>query len=142
SITPASGSSSIDTMTTVKLVFNEPIEPASLSFTNITFKQGSTIIGATMSLGTDAQTLTIVPDTELAAGTTYTTNVTSSVIDLCGNAFSSTSYTFTTVASDTAAPTIDSVVIEGLPSDMDGSGTWIDKTGATQAFDVYLPRSG
>ena len=38
---------------------------------------------------------------------------------------------------------IDRVIIEGLPADMDGSGTYVSSSGATgNAFDSYLPRSG
>ena len=126
------------------LRFAEDIDPLTVSLTTITFKQGSTTVAASISISDDLREVTIVPEAELATSTTYTTNVTASVKDLSGNAFSNTSYTFTTGSgTDSTAPTIDRIVLEELPSDLDGSGTYVSSAGTSgQAFDAYLPRSG
>ncbi len=142
-ITPGSSASSVDPTTKVVLLFSEEIDPLTVSTTNITFKQSGTTVGAGIAISDDLRTVTITPDTELAASTTYTTTVGSSVKDLCGNAFSSTSYTFTTSSSDATAPVIDSVTIELVPASMDGSGTYVNSSGTSgNAFDLFLPRSG
>jgi hypothetical protein len=142
SITPTSSATGVARGTSITIVFSEPVDPTTVTKTTVTFKQGTTTIGASLALSTDAKTLTITPETRLTASTTYTTGVTSGVKDLCGNAFSSTSYSFTSAASDSTAPTIDSVVLEELPSDLDGSGTYVNSSGTSTAFDLYLPRDG
>jgi hypothetical protein len=141
-ITPTNASTGQSTTTRVTLVFNEEIDPLTVDLTNITFKSGTTI-AAHIELGKDLKTVTITPETELTASTTYTTTVTAGVKDLHGNAFSSLSRTFTTGSGDTTKPTIDTVVIEDLPSTVDGSGTYVDSGGSGgNAFDAYLPQTG
>jgi hypothetical protein len=144
SITPSNGSSGIDVTTKVRIVLSEEIDPLTVNATNITFKQGTTTIGADMTLSDDLRTVLITPHAVLATSTTFTTNVTASVKDLYGNAYANASYTFTTGSgSDGTAPVVDQGILEGLPSDMDGSGTFVNSSGTGgNAFDAYLPQSG
>jgi hypothetical protein len=143
-IKPADKAMGVNTTTRVVLTLDEPIDPQTVQTTTVTFKQGTTTVPTAIALGADLKTIAITPHAELATSTTYTTAVTASVKDFCGNAFSATSYTFTTNSgTDTTAPTIDEVVIEALPPDMDGSGTYVNSSGTSgNAFDVFLPRGG
>ena len=152
--TPANSATGVSTTTSVKLVFNEEMDPQYIRAANITLKQGSTTIATVVVIADDLKTVYLHPETELVHSTTYTVTVTASVKDLHGNAFSSASSTFTTgSATDTTNPTIDSVVIEDLPSGMDGSTTYVSGNdsntsgtaltpGSSQAFDLLLPQSG
>jgi len=143
SITPANTSTGQGPTTRVTLAFSEELDPLTVSLTNITFKQSGTTVGAHLDLASDLKTVTITPDTELTASTTYTTAVGASVKDLFGNAFSAASFTFTTGSgTDTTAPAIDAVVLEKVPADMDGSTTYVNSSGTGTAFDLYLPREG
>jgi hypothetical protein len=154
SISPSSSASGVGRGTRVTVVFSEELDPLTVNATNITFKQGASTVTADLRLSEDLKTVTILPQAMLAASTTYTTAVTASVKDLYGNAFSAVSHTFTTgSATDAVAPVVDSVTIESIPSDMDGSGTYVagvdtnpngtaGTAGSATAFDLYLPRSG
>ncbi len=144
SITPAASSSGRDTTTAVTLLFSEEIDPQTVTASNITFKQGSTTVGAHIAISDDLKTVTLSPETELSASTTYTTTVGAGVKDLFGNAFSSTAYAFTTGSgTDATVPVVTAVTVEDLPSSVDGSGTHTTDHGSTwSAFDVYLDQSG
>jgi hypothetical protein len=144
SITPSNGATSVSPTTPVVLVFSEELDPQFVTTGNVTLKQGSTTIGATIAIDDDLKTVRLFPHTELATSTSYTVGVTASVKDLCGNAFSAANYGFTTGSgTDSTAPAIDAVVIEDLPSSVDGSGTYVDDSGTGgNAFDVYLDRTG
>ena len=127
----------------VTLTFSEALDPLTVNATSITLKQGSTTVSAQRALSEDLTTVTLSPDAELAVSTTYTVATTTGLKDLCGNAMASTSRTFTTgSATDATAPVIDAVVIEDLRSDMDGSTTYVNSSGTSTAFDLYLPRDG
>jgi hypothetical protein len=143
-IVPANGATGVDPMTRVVLTFNEALDPSTVSLGTITFTRGGTTVPATIALSDDLKTVTITPENELAASTTYTVSLTAGVADLCGNAFSALTRTFTTSSgTDTTAPTVDAVVVESLPASVDGSGTYVSSAGtAGQAFDLYLPRDG
>jgi hypothetical protein len=144
SIVPAASASGVDLTAKVKITYSEEIDPLTVNATNITFKQGSTVIAAEYALSDDLRTVTITPKATLATSTTYTTDVTTAVADLCGNAFGGSTPTFTTGSgTDATAPVVDAAVLEGLPADMDGSGTFFDGSGnGGNAFDAYLPQAG
>ncbi len=148
SSTPASNATAVSTNTAVSLVFSEDIDPLTITATSITLTLNSTPVACAVSLANDIRTVTLTPYAELGTSTTYTITVTSAVADLCGNAFSQSTRTFTTGSgTDGTAPTVDSVVFEQIPADMDGAGTYAAGTdtpnfvaNAAQAFDLYLPR--
>lgn len=143
-ISPANGATNQDTTTRVVLTFSEALDPATVTATNVTFRQGTTAVAAGIDLSDDLRTVTITPERELAPSTTYTTGVTAGLTDLCGNAIAPTTRSFTTSGvTDTTAPSVTAVVVESLPASVDGSGTYVRPNGtAGQAFDLYLPRSG
>ena len=153
---PAASATGVHTTAKITLTFNEEIDPSTVTSTNInlTLNSGGATVGTQLSLSDDLKVVTMCPDTELTHNTVYKITVGAGVKDLHQNASSAASTTFTTTTStDSTTPTIDSVVIEGLPSDMDGSTTFttgndsdslgqaIASTG-TSAFDLLLPRTG
>lgn len=142
SITPSNSATGVARMASVVLVFSEEVDPLTITSTNVSLSAGGSALGATVELASDLKTVTLRPHMRLAANTTITTTIGAGVTDMCGNAFSSVTRTFTTGSSDTSAPTIDSVAIERLPSSVDGSGTYVNSSGTGgNAFDVFLPRS-
>jgi hypothetical protein len=143
-IAPGDKATDQDTTVVVTITFSEPVDPQTVTAANVSLSQGSTTVPAALGLGSDLKTITLTPLAQLSTSTTYTTAVGSGVTDLCGNAFSSTSYTFATNdGTDATAPTIEGILIEDLPGDVDGSGTYVNATGSGgNAFDLYLPRGG
>jgi hypothetical protein len=144
SIVPSNTATGVDLTSGVKITFSEEIDPLTVTAANITFKQGSTVIPATYALSDDLKSVTITPHATLAASTVYTTNATANVKDCFGNAFSNTSWTFTTGSgTDGTAPVFDRAILEELPADVDGTGTFVNSGGTGgNAFDVFLPQSG
>jgi hypothetical protein len=92
-VSPPSGATGVPINAPVDVLFNEPIDGASLA--GVTLKQGSTVVPTTTSLYDGDQGVQLTPLAPLATGTTYTINVTG-VLDITGNAqspFSSVSFT-------------------------------------------------
>jgi len=146
---PSLFATNVSTNTTVSITFSKEIDPLTVttsSFT-VTPSGGSAVAGA-IAMSSDLKTITLTPYAELPTGTLFT--VSASVSDLFGNAANVAPRAFTTGASaDTTAPTIDSVVFEQIPANMDGSTTYVAGTdtppaitNASQSFHLYLPRSG
>jgi hypothetical protein len=104
-VSPPSGSTGVPINAPVQILFNEPIDGASLG--GVTLKQGSSVIPTTTMLYDGDQGIELLPLTPLAASTTYTINVTG-VLDITGNAqsaFSAVSFT-TGTGTDLVAPTL------------------------------------
>jgi hypothetical protein len=140
---PASGATGVGTTVAATVTFGEEIDPLTVTTSTMQLKQGTTALSCVVTLSDDLRTVTIAPTEELARNTTYTISIAGTVADLCGNAVSATTRTFTTAATDTTAPTIDFVTVAELPSSVDGSGTYVDTTGTGgNAFDAYLPTHG
>ena len=92
-VSPPSGATSVPINAPVDILFNEPIDGASLG--GVTLKQGSTVVPTTISLYDGDQGVQLEPLVPLTAGTVYSINVTG-VLDITGNAqspFSSVSFT-------------------------------------------------
>ena len=90
----------------ITATFSEAMNPATISTTTFTLKQGATpVAGAVTYVGTTA---TFAPASALAANKTYTATISSGAKDLAGNALASPFvWSFTTVAAmDTTAPTV------------------------------------
>ncbi|MFA6400411.1 MAG: ice-binding family protein [Salinivirgaceae bacterium] len=79
----------------IAITFSEEMNPASLTATTFTLKNGNTVVsGVVSSSGTEA---TFTPSALLQAGITYTANVSTEVKDLAGNALAvNTEWSFTT----------------------------------------------
>src|SRR6185503_1555060 len=94
----------------VSATFSEAMDPATISTTTFTLKQGATPVAGTVTyVGTTA---TFTPASALANATTYNIAITTGVKDLAGNALASSfGSSFTTAAAtDTTAPTVSSRV--------------------------------
>jgi hypothetical protein len=92
-VSPPSGATGVPINAPVDVLFNEPIDGASLG--GVTLKQGSTVVPTTTSLYDGDQGVQLEPLVPLTVGTVYTINVTG-VLDITGNAqtpFSSVSFT-------------------------------------------------
>src|SRR4029077_5836890 len=92
-VSPPSSLTGVGINAPVNILFNEPIDGASLG--GVTLKQGSSVIPTTTSLYDGDQGIQLLPQVPLVTGTTYTINV-AGVVDITGNAqssFSSVSFT-------------------------------------------------
>ena len=104
-VSPPSGFTGVGINAPVQILFNEPIDGASLG--GVTLKQGSSVVPTTTTLYDGDQGVQLLPLVPLAPGTVYTINVTG-VLDITGNAqstFASVSFT-TGTGTDLVVPTI------------------------------------
>jgi hypothetical protein len=139
----------VSTNTVVSLTFSKEIDPLTVTSNTITLTQGATTVNCAIALSSDIKTVTLTPYAELAPGTTYTVLV-NGLADLFGNPPTFAPRGFTTGAGpDTTAPTIDSVVFEQIPSNQDGTTTYVagtdtpsNITNGSQLFRLYLPKYG
>jgi fibronectin type 3 domain-containing protein len=103
--TPAAGASNVATSSTVSIAFNESIDPASVTGTNVRIStQEGAVSASAVVAGT---TVTLTPTQPLAGRTEHTVTVqggAGALTDLAGNRVGSTqSWTFTTAADLTAS---------------------------------------
>ena len=110
--TPANGATGIATTTAVTATFSEAMNASTLTTSTVTLQTGSTTVPATVSYTPTTFTATLTPTSPLAGTTLYTVTVTGGaggVKDFAGNALvSSATWSFTTGAADTTAPTVTS----------------------------------
>ncbi len=111
-VSPLNGAINISTGTTVSAIFNETIDPVTVTGTTFQLKNASnSIIPA--SINTSFNQLTLTPSAVLPGSTIYTVTIkggVSGVKDLAGNALvNDYSWTFTTVAVDITTPVVTSV---------------------------------
>ena len=101
---PADGATGVDVATQPNATFSEDVDPASVTATSftVTAAGSSTPVSATVSYSAPFRTAILTPASPLAAGTTYTGQV-SGVRDTTGNAMTSAStWTFSTAAAPPA----------------------------------------
>jgi Ca2+-binding RTX toxin-like protein len=108
--TPGGATTGVPTRTLVTASFSEPVQGVS----GTTFTLRNTVTGkavsATVTLNPGGTSATLKPNAALASGTQYTATLTggaSAIRDTAGNAMSSTTWSFKTVA-DKTAPTVTS----------------------------------
>ena len=104
-VSPPSGFTGVGINSRVQILFNEPIDGASLG--GVTLKQGSSVVPTTATLFDGDQGIQLLPLAPLAPDTVYTVNVTG-VLDITGNpqtSFPSQSFT-TGTGTDLVPPTI------------------------------------
>ncbi|MBI4567062.1 MAG: Ig-like domain-containing protein [Planctomycetes bacterium] len=103
--TPADKATNVPVDTKVRLTFNEPVAPASISATTFSLKDaaGTAVTGAFAYPAPpgDNSAVELTPSAPLAPNTTYTITATSGVTDVAGNALQNAPrvYTFTTAQS-------------------------------------------
>jgi hypothetical protein len=112
-VTPTNGASAVPVSTTVRAVFSESIDPATVSTATFELRDPATnLVSATVSYDAATRTAVLAPSASLAPATSYTVTVVGGatdprVKDLAGNPlFASSVSVFTTAALDTAPPTV------------------------------------
>lgn len=94
STVPVGGSSNVSRSTNVQITFSEPV--LNVDGTSFVLKQGSTPeAGTTITMQT-ASTYLLTPGAPLAANTTYSVYLYSTITDTSGNALGNTSFDFIT----------------------------------------------
>ncbi|MDX6452423.1 MAG: hypothetical protein QOH16_2472, partial [Gaiellaceae bacterium] len=106
SVSPAGGATGIATSRAVTVAFDEPVDPLSITTTNVGLRNPSNaVVPSTVSYDSARQSATLTPNAPLALSTTYTVVVkggTGGVSDTSGNALAS-DYTSTFVTGTPAA---------------------------------------
>ena len=109
-VAPLNNATLVPTNTKVIATFSEAMDPASITTTSFTLKQGATAVAGTTSYsGVNA---VFTPTSALANSTTYTATITSAAKDLAGNPMASDyvwSWTTGAVA-DATAPTVSATI--------------------------------
>ena len=113
SVSPVNGATNITTGSTVSAIFNETIDPVTVTGTTFQLKDaGNNVVPGTIT--TSFNQITFTPSTALAGSTVYSATIksgASGVKDLAGNALvTDYSWTFTTVEVDLMSPAITSVL--------------------------------
>ncbi len=103
--TPASGATNVSISTTIDVIFNMPLDQATVSAATFSVTHGGTPVGGNITFPT-AYTARLTPTTELGYGTIYTVTLTSGIQNQLGQALAGQSYNFTT-ALDPDALTVD-----------------------------------
>ncbi|WP_088510816.1 Ig-like domain-containing protein [Thaumasiovibrio subtropicus] len=107
---PAFASRGLPTNPVIEILFHEAIDPATVTAESVTMTDNNgDAVAITLSTVFDDQVIRIVPNAPLAANSFHRYNVTNSVTDVDGNAFSGLSYYFYTAeeaVEDTQAPTV------------------------------------
>lgn len=95
STTPADGATGVAINGNITAIFDEAMDPATITSATYTLKKGTTLVsGAVTYLGTTA---TFNPTANLTANTLYTATITTGAKDLAGNALAATkTWSFTT----------------------------------------------
>ncbi len=113
-VTPVDLATGVATNTAVKAVFNEGMNPLTITGTTFTLSSAGGAVAGTVSLGPLNKNVTFKPNANLAVGTPYTATITTGATDLAGNALATPAvWTFTTAA--TVAPTAAIDLITAAP---------------------------
>ncbi len=100
--TPSSNATSVSLTANVTVTFSGDVQGSTVS---VSLSNGSTSVPALVTFDPTTRTVTLNPTTNLAPSTLYTLTV-SGAQDLAGDTMTSTSWSFTTEALSTAAPTV------------------------------------
>ncbi|MBU1535223.1 Ig-like domain-containing protein, partial [Myxococcota bacterium] len=114
SVNPADLGTSVAINTQIAATFSEEMDPATITTTSFTLDAGADSVAGTVEF--TGTTATFTPEQDLDGDTLYTARITTSAMDLAGNALEATYvWTFTTgLISDIIAPTVTSE----LPADL------------------------
>ncbi|MFA5928210.1 MAG: Ig-like domain-containing protein [Candidatus Margulisiibacteriota bacterium] len=107
---PANAAANIGLNGNIKAVFNEGMDPATLTTTTFTLKIGTMPIAGTVTFSNNLATFT--PSSYLTANVTYTATITTGAKDVAGNALAANrTWSFTTAATlDTTPPIVSSTI--------------------------------
>jgi hypothetical protein len=119
---PASGAAGVPVAASVSATFSEPIDAGTVTAANVTLTGPGGAVGAVVAYDAASKTATLQPSASLAAGATYTAQI-SGVRDLAGNSIAAPyAWSFTTAAAPpsgttyTFGPSADTYVSEASPS--------------------------
>jgi len=96
----------VPTSMRIKAAFDKPLDPSTVSLSNISLKIGSTPVFGTVSYDGQSNAIEFVPTNILLASTTYSFGISTGVLSVTGNAVISTTKTFTTGLTDATGPEI------------------------------------
>jgi len=113
SVNPGANATSVSISTTLTAVFNEPLNPASVTVSSVLLKRGATSVAVSVAYNSSNNSITITPTTALLNSTVYTATLkggtgTVKITDVAGNALAADySWSFTTAAAsgDLTPPT-------------------------------------
>lgn len=114
SVSPASGASGVSQTAAISAQFSEELDPATVNSQNVALSNGTTALPALASYDPTSNTINLIPQGILEAGTTYTVSIGAGVSGLAENQLG-TAYvwSFTTQSAATANVSI------SVPSGMD-----------------------
>lgn len=99
---PSNDDTGVERNKTITVVFNNAIDPTTLTTNTFTLKQGTNSVAGTVALSSDGKTATFNPSNTLLASTVYTSTMSTGVKDLAGTAIDSNIvWSFTTGGSVT-----------------------------------------
>ncbi|WP_299924335.1 DUF4082 domain-containing protein [uncultured Nocardioides sp.] len=101
--TPAPGASAVPVGTDVTATFSEPVQQSTIAFE--VRAPGGTVVPATVSYDAATRTVTLDPQSALAATTSYTVAL-DGARDAAGNQMDAVTWSFTTDTPDTTSPTM------------------------------------
>lgn len=107
---PANTATDVAVNGSIMVIFNEGMNPLTITVSTFTLKHGATIISGDVNYS--GVTATFTPDSDLSYNETYTAAITTGAEDLAGNATAALyTWSFTTgTAPDTTAPTVSSTI--------------------------------
>ncbi len=106
STNPLSNATSVQRNKTVSITFNEAMDPATITTTTFTMKQGTTVVAGVVAYA--GTTATFTSAANLEANEVYTVSISDDASDLTGNTLASaTTWTFTTGGTSALLATVD-----------------------------------
>ena len=118
--------------------FSEQLDFNTINNTNITFSRAGTSVGIKTDYDSGKNNLMVIPTSVLAPNTVYTLVLGNGVKDLAGNRIATGTYTYTTGAADSVAPTISEarcddytcsiIFSEPMNSDAQVDTNWVSST--------------
>jgi uncharacterized protein (TIGR03437 family) len=98
STSPANGATGVSLRPTIQIVFNEPLDPATVGSTTSTLANGSTLLPATVAYDSTRNLVTLTPGGVLRPQTTYTVTVSALVRNLAESPLGAPyTFSFTTI---------------------------------------------
>jgi hypothetical protein len=102
---PSSNGTGVPINAKIAATFSKAMNPLSFKTATFTVKQGATPVPGTVAYGTTGTTVLFTPTSNLAAGTAFTAELSTGVLDMAGNALSSAySWSFTTGTTASKGP--------------------------------------
>jgi len=98
-VSPLNGATNVATNSPVKALFNETMDPLTITTSTFTLSSAAGLVAGTVALGPLNKNATFKPNANLTANTLYTATITTASTDLAGNALVANEvWTFTTAA--------------------------------------------